>query len=70
MGFNMYNQIDNIRQNLKKQGYMKNIPEDIFCRSLMILFGMKKKTAMNWIYNFKAVGFIDYKEDKVNFIIK
>lgn len=64
----MYNQIKKIRENLEKRGYTNNIPTDMFGKELMILFGMRKKTSIEWIKTFEGVGLIKIEEDKVIFL--
>ena len=63
----MYKQIDKIKQDLYNRGYDKDIPLDIFGKTLMVLFGMKKITAQNWIKNFETVDIIKVSNYKVNF---
>jgi len=64
MAYNMYKQIEKIKESLKQKGYKKDIPTDIFGKELMILFGMKKQTAKKWIATFEEVGLI--KMEKKN----
>ena len=42
MAYNMYKQIDKIKESLKTKGYEKEIPFEVFGRELMLMFGMKK----------------------------
>jgi len=63
MGFNMYKQIDNIKNELEADGYKKDIPKDVFCKKMMVLYGMKKKTSINWFENFLTVDFISISND-------
>lgn len=58
MAFNMYKQIDKIKQELGTRGYDGNIPYDIFGKTIMVMFGMKRQTAITWIKNFDTVGLI------------
>ena len=68
MGFNMYKQIDNIKKELEEDGFKKDISKGDFCRKLMVMYGMKKKTSINWCNNFLDVGFISISDDKINFV--
>ena len=68
MGFNMYKQIDNIKEDLKNRDQTRNIPYQQFLLSLKLLFGMKDKTAKRWLDEFEMVGFISISNDgKINF---
>ena len=68
MGFNIYKEIPKIKEHLKNEGYVKNIPDHAFGRSLMILFGMKKETVRKWINYFEENDIIKIEGDKVNFL--
>jgi len=68
MGFNIYKEIPKIKKYCKDQGYSKNIPDDDFGRSLMILFGMKKETVRKWVNYFEENKIIKFDGKKVNFI--
>ena len=68
MAYNMYKQIGKIRESLKDKEYEKNIPLDIFCRELMLVFGMRKKKAVEWSHTFEDVGLIKIEDDTVNFL--
>ena len=68
MGFNIYKEIPKIKEYLKGEGYVKNIPGIAFGRALMILFGMKKETVRKWINYFEENDIIKIEGDKVNFL--
>lgn len=70
MAYNMYKQIGKIRESLKDKGYEKNIPDEVFCKELMLMFGMKQKTATAWLHTFETVSLIkiDYADNTVNFV--
>jgi len=68
MAFNMYTQLPRVKEYLSEKGYTKDIPVDVFWQSLMILFGMKRRTAENWVRNFNVVDLIVVKEGLVNFV--
>lgn len=58
MGFNMYKQIVNIKEELETDGFKRDIPKAVFCKKLMIMFGMKKQTSGAWFDNFETVDYI------------
>ena len=68
MGFNIYKEIPKIKEYLKGEGYVKNIPAHAFGRSLMILFGMKKATVRKWISYFEENDIIKINDGVVNFL--
>lgn len=68
MAYNMYKQIDKIKETLLNQGYKKDIPIDKFGSVMMILFGMKKNTAIKWLRTFESLNLIKIDDRKVNFI--
>ena len=68
MAYNMYKQIGKIRESLKEKGYEKNIPSDVFCRELMLTFGMRKKKAIEWAHTFEDVQLIKVEDGTVVFL--
>lgn len=64
----MYKQIGKIRESLKNKGYEKNIPLDIFCRELMLIFGMRKKKAIEWSHTFEDVQLVKIEDNTVVFL--
>ena len=65
----MYKQINNIVKVLEEDGYKKNIPKSVFCKKLMVLYGMKKGTAITWLNNFLTVGYVSIDDkDNINFV--
>jgi len=68
MAYNMYKQIGKIRESLDTKGYSKDIPTEIFCKELMLIFGMRRKTAIEWTDTFEDVNLISVKMEKVNFV--
>ena len=69
MGYNIYKQIPKIKEQTKNFGYEKDIPINIFLKSVMILFGMKRKTAEKWFHYFIENGIINVSDDElINFI--
>ena len=69
MAFNIYNQIPKVKEYLKNIGYTNNIPKEDFSIALMLIFGMRKKTAIEWIDNFENANLIiiDYMNNTINF---
>ena len=67
MGFNMYKQIPMIKETLKEQGHKKDIPIHELGNVLMILYGMKKTTAIKWIYTFEKLDLLTVKDNLINF---
>lgn len=68
MAYNMYKQIGKIRESLEGKGYIKDVPLEMFCRELMLIFGMRKKTAIEWANTFEDVKLININNNKVNFV--
>lgn len=69
MAYNMYSQIGKVRKSLKERGFETDIPFNEFCSEMMLVFGMGRKKAIEWIYNFSDVKLITIKDDhKVNFV--
>ena len=68
MAYNMYKQIGKIRESLEDKGYEKNISLEIFCRELMLIFGMRKKKAIEWLHTFEDVGLIKVEDDTIVFL--
>ena len=70
MAYNMYKQIGKIRESLKGKSYEKDIPTEIFCKELMLMFGMRQKKAIEWMHTFETVNLIkiDDIKDVVNFV--
>lgn len=70
MAYNMYKQISKIRESLEDKEYKKDIPLEIFGRELMLMFGMRKKTAIEWTQTFEDVNLIKINNDTntVNFV--
>lgn len=63
----MYKQIGKIRESLNQKGYKKDIPIEIFDKELMLVFGMRKKKAIEWSKTFAEVDLIKVKDNVVNF---
>ena len=68
MAYNMYKQIGKIRESLENKGYKKDVPLEIFCRELMLIFGMRKNTAIKWSCTFEDVELIKISNNMVNFV--
>lgn len=68
MGFNIYKEIPKLKEYCKEQGYSKNIPDDVFGRSFLILFGMKKETVRKWVNYFEENNIIKFNGKKINFV--
>ena len=68
MGFNIYKEIPKIREILKESGYLANIPTEVFGKTLMLHFGMKKATVRKWISYFEENDIIKIVGGKVNFL--
>ena len=68
MAYNMYKQISKIRESLKNKSYEKDIPTEIFCKELMLVFGMRKQKAVEWTNTFTEVNLIRVEDGKVNFV--
>ena len=68
MGFNIYKEIPKIRKILEENGYLSDIPTDVFGKTLMIHFGMKKATVRKWISYFEENDIIKIEGDEVNFL--
>ena len=64
----MYKQIGKIRESLNEKGHKKDIPIDVFCRELMLVFGMRKKTAIEWMHTFSDVDLIKIENDIIIFV--
>lgn len=63
----MYKQIGKIKVKLLQQGYKKDIPIDKFGLILMLEYGMKKNTAIEWIRLFEEGKLITVNKGVVNF---
>ena len=68
MAYNMYKQISKIRESLETKEYKKDIPLEIFGRELMLMFGMRKKKAIEWIYIFEDVNLIKIENECINYL--
>ena len=68
MGFNIYKEIPKIRKILEEDGYLADIPDEVFGKTLMIHFGMKKETVRKWISYFEENYIIKIDGGKVNFL--
>ena len=68
MGFNIYKEIPKIKKILEKGGYLTDIPAEVFGRTLMIHFGMKKTTVRKWISYFEENDIIKINNGVVNFL--
>lgn len=68
MGFNIYKEIPKIREKLAEEGYKKNIPVDLFGKTFMMMFGMKKQTVRKWVSYFEENNIIKIKDGVVNFL--
>ena len=68
MGFNIYKEIPKIREILEKSGYLADIPDEVFGKTLMIHFGMKKETVRKWISYFEENDIIKINDGVVNFL--
>lgn len=65
---NLYTRIGNIQTLCEAQGFQKDIPYEIFGKALMLEYGMKKRTAGEWIRSFIEVGLITMDEQRrINF---
>jgi len=68
MGYNIYKQMNHFKNDLeKKRGNLKNLTKNEFGKALMLYFGMRKKTAVEWIDNFVEVGIISIDNGFVKF---
>jgi hypothetical protein len=67
MAFNMYKQIAKIRTTLEEKGFTRDIPTEQFIKQLMLLFGMRKKKAIEWLHTYEDVNLIEIKDDVINF---
>lgn len=68
MAMNLLKRIERIRNYLEDKGYKKDIDEDVFIHSIMILEGMGHKKAVEWMHNFHSTGLITIEKWKVNFV--
>ena len=68
MGFNIYKEIPKIREILKESGNLADIPTEVFGKTLMLHFGMKKATVRKWISYFEENDIIKIVGGKVNFL--
>ena len=68
MGFNIYKEIPNIMEILKENGYLADIPTEVFGKTLMLHFGMKKATVRKWISYFEENDIIKIEGGKVIFL--
>ena len=68
MAYNMYKQIGKIREALESKGYKKDVPLNVFCTELMLIFGMRQQKAIEWSHTFEIVKLIKIEDDIVNFI--
>lgn len=70
MAYNMYKQIPKLKEALKIRGYENNIPWDIFIKTMMLMLGMKRKTAVLWIREFDEMALIKINnvDDSINFV--
>jgi len=67
MAYNMYKQIGKVRESLKAKEYEKDIPVDVFFKELMLLFGMRRRKAVEWTSIFCDVDLIEVKGSVLNF---
>ena len=67
MAYNLYKEIPKFKAFLEGQGLKKDISKGDFCKNLMIFFGMKKQTSLNWLKNFELTGQITNDNDIINF---
>jgi len=69
MAYNLYKQVDKVKESLEEKGYKKDIPMVVFRNEIMVMFGMKNLTAVEWIRNFDRVKLIKVdKAGRVNFV--
>lgn len=67
MAKNLNTWIFELKTNLEKKGYTKDIPINVFRSEFMILSGYNKNKVIEWVDNFNTCGIINIKDDKVNF---
>jgi hypothetical protein len=67
MAYNMYNQVGKVRMSLKAKGFEVDVPVDVFFKELMILFGMRKRKAVEWTSIFCDVGLVCVESNVLNF---
>ena len=68
MGFNPEKQCLKIKELLKADGFVKNIPFDKFGVMTMRVIGSSTTArARKWIINFETMGFITIDNDLINF---
>lgn len=66
---NLYTRIGRIQTICENEGFTENIPYEVFGRALMIEYGMKKRTAGEWIRSFVEVGLVTMDEQRrINFV--
>lgn len=70
MGVNYYKQIYKVREYLTKKGFKQAdpVPITVFGTGLMVVFGMKKETAIKWIQEFKDGKVIRVSKGMVYFL--
>ena len=70
MAMNMIKRLERIKTYLKSKNLDISRPfdEDIFIHAVMLVEGMTRKKALEWMYCFADVGLIKYKAYKVSFI--
>jgi len=56
-----------MKEALKKQGYTKDIPINVFKAQFMVLSGYNKNKVNEWINNFEFCKLIDINGGVVNF---
>ena len=66
MGYNIYQQLPKLKEQLKNEGFEKDIPIDVFWSTMMRTFGMNRATAKKWIIDFsytKMISVVDRNKD-------
>lgn len=70
MGFNPRKECLKVKDLLKKQDHTKNISLNVFGVAVMQVIGTPKRVkAGRWIEAFESFGYIEKKDDIINFLI-
>ena len=64
----MFKEILKIKDDLEEKGYSKDIPIEVFARTIMVKYGMKRDTVARWLRYYEENKFIHIDNLKVNFL--
>jgi len=70
MAMDLIKRLERIRNYLTDKNFNTDdwLEEDIFIHGVMIVEGMTRKKALEWLYHFADVGLIEYKNWKVKIL--